>query len=444
MQPILLFGAGRSSYFLIDYLLREAAPWGLAVADIDVSQLAERHGHSDRLEAITLDIYHAERRRALVQEAHLVISLLPPDFHPIVAADCAELGRSLITASYTNPEMRQYEPEFRRKGQFVLPEMGFDPGIDHMSAMREIDALHQEGARVEAFRSYAGGLMRPDSSQNPWGYKVTWNPGNVAKAGQSGGHYLHEGVEKWVPYPRIFRETASVTLPSVGPLEAYLNRDALPYREAYGIEEVRHLARYTLRRPGFCAGWQVLVELGLTEPHQRLRSVEPGEPVSAFVARLLPEGFDHPRAWLRHHADRLPAQTAAQWESLGLLSDEPVGLTQPSPAEVLAQCLSKHLGVAPDDVDELLLLHRIGYHKNGRAYERRLSMRLEGQDAVRTAMARCVGLPPAVAAHLVLERRLQLFGLQLPTHPEVYQSVLPVLQRKGVHFHREDIPQETA
>lgn len=445
MQELLLFGGGRSSYFLIDYLLRHArdGDWRLTVADAKPQSVETHFAPHDRLAISRMNIYQDDDRRRLIRQADLVLSLLPPSLHPLVAADCVDIGRNMMTASYVSPEIDRMDGDLRRKGLFFLMETGFDPGMDHLSAMQEIDALRDAGCTLESFRSYAGGLMNEPASQNPWGYRVSWSPLNIVHAGKEGARYRLLGHEKFVPYARIFQEIHEVNIPGLGPLEAYCNRNALQYLRPYRITDIPTMVRYTLRRPGFCRGWDQMVHLGMTRDHIRFEGLQ-HETYRDFTARMtpmLPEAFEAAMQERKQQPeDRFPHQL----EALGLMSAAPLQVDTASPANVLGRALIEHLSMRPQDRDLTVMLHRMGYRDaQGVRRERRVVLMQQGDDPVRTAMARCVGWPLAIAARLYLQKKFRPIGIQIPVERTLYEPVMAELKQLGLSFHSEDRPLDT-
>ena len=267
MKKVLILGAGQSAPYLIRYLLDRAGEldWRVTVADRDAELAARRVGGHPRGEPTGFDADDQGRRSALIAAADLVVNLLPPALQPPVARDCVRLGRHMVSASYTAPEVRALSDEAERRGVLLLTEIGLDPGIDHMSTMALIDRLRGEGAEVESFQSYGSGVPAPDSIANPLGYAITWNPRNVVMAGAKGARYLRRGRVRIVPPARVFAQTWPVAVDGVGTMDAYANRDSLPYRETFGLAAAETVVRATLRHPGFCAAWKEIVRLGLPD-----------------------------------------------------------------------------------------------------------------------------------------------------------------------------------
>src|SRR5688572_13709191 len=271
MKRILLIGAGRSSSVLIRYLLQSAAQnqWELVVGDVSEQLATEKTGGHPHSNAIRFDVQDQSIREAEVQKADLVISLLPPHLHYLLAVDCVNFKKHFLTASYLSTEMGSLHEQAEKAGICIMNECGLDPGIDHMSAMEVIDRLKKEGCELTSFKSYTGGLVAPESNDNPWGYKFSWNPRNVILAGQGTARYIENGQCRYIPYHRLFDEAEAVTVhTSAGErmhFDGYANRDSLAYRALYGLEKTPTLLRGTLRQKNFCRAWHALVLLGLTD-----------------------------------------------------------------------------------------------------------------------------------------------------------------------------------
>ncbi|HTJ12017.1 MAG TPA: saccharopine dehydrogenase C-terminal domain-containing protein [Dinghuibacter sp.] len=408
---IVLFGAGKSATGLIDFLVRQ--PVALTVVDASLqAALSKTHGFSAH--AVGLDVLsQAEERLALVRSAAVVISLMPPLLHQLIASDCLSEGRHLLTASYVDDAMRSMAPLVRDRGILFLCEMGLDPGIDHMSAMSMLDRLRGASAEILAFRSHCGGLVAPSSDDNPWRYKISWNPRNVVLAGKAGARYREDGAEVALGYADLFDPSRLVTVPGLGPLAWYPNRDSLGYAPLYGLAAIPTFIRTTLRHPEFCAGWRSVIQLGLTD--ETLSYQTDGLSLAEFY-----RGFGAaPDERLRFLG----------WSSSSLINR---GLC--SAADVLQYALESYLPLAPSDRDMVVMMHEITYRLDGQVQTDTATLILEGQDAVHTAMARTVGLPLGIAAMLILEGSLRLTGLHIPTLPEIYEPVLGRLAREGVRF----------
>jgi saccharopine dehydrogenase (NADP+, L-glutamate forming) len=436
MKTVLILGAGRSSSALISYLLHEAVreEWRVMVGDLSVEAAAARIEGSTVGLALRFDAGEERASRAAIAQADVVISLLPAMLHPVIASYCLQEGKHLLTASYISPEMRALHPEALGKGLLFLNECGLDPGIDHMSAMAVIDRIKANGGELTSFESFTGGLIVPDTDpDNPWQYKFTWNPRNVVMAGQSTARYLHDGQYKYIPYQQLFKRITHVRVPGYGAYEGYANRDSLSYRETYGLEGVRTLLRGTLRREGFCGAWDVLVQLGCCDDTYAMHGVE-DLTHRAFIDAFLESdaGVSVEEKLMRRFALVLhgPEMTRLRWS--GLLDEQPVGLATGTPAQILEHILNKKWALNPSDKDFIVMWHRFGYTQGGVAKVLEASLVATGEDSVRTAMAKTVGLPLAIAAKLLLQGKIAACGVLIPISSEFYNPILAELHTLGV------------
>ena len=267
MNRILILGAGRSSGYLIEYLLEWSSQNGfrLDVADRVTEHILPLIKHFPEAGALNCDINDPEQRRAVIRGCTIVISMLPAFMHILVAEDCLAEGVSMATASYESEELRNLRPEIEAKGLQFLNECGLDPGIDHMSAMQIIHKLGREGYTITGFRSFCGGLIAKDSNDNPWGYKFSWNPRNVILAGSGTARFLENGKLKFTPYHRLFSDPSSISFLNGDVYDGYPNRDSISYQSIYGLESISTMIRGTLREKGYCLAWNIMVQLGLTD-----------------------------------------------------------------------------------------------------------------------------------------------------------------------------------
>lgn len=417
MKKILLFGAGKSATSLIRYLIGIAAGrgWQLVVAENNVSLAESKIGSAPCARAIQLMVEHEAERDALVGDADLVISLLPPALHYLVALSCLRAGKSLLTASYVDESIRALEPAIRDKGLLFLCEMGLDPGIDHMSALQMIGRIKASGGRIFSFHSHTGGLVAPESDDNPWHYKISWNPRNVVLAGSAGARYKENGQVVTRTYSDLFGSTGRISLPETGPLAWYPNRDSLPYIDLYELQGTDTFIRTTLRYPVFCRAWNAIVQAGLTDD----RLLAGGLTIAAWSAPLLPFVNDDNRPLL---------------EFLGFFEPAPIPPQAQTSADILQFLLETRLAMRSDDKDMIVMQHEIGFIRGEEKLVEKSTLIVKGEDSLHTAMARTVGLPLGIAAKLILEGKIRLSGLHIPILPEIYDPVLAELEKEGIYF----------
>jgi saccharopine dehydrogenase-like NADP-dependent oxidoreductase len=438
MKNLLVLGAGRSSSSLIKYLLENAvtSDWNVTVGDVSLAAATEKVGNHERGKAIRFDINETDSTTAAIQNADIVVSLMPAHLHALVAVRCLEFQKHLLNASYVSDEMKSFHTEADSKGLLFLNECGLDPGIDHMSAMQVIDKIKAEGGKLISFESFTGGLIAPETDpENPWRYKFTWNPRNVVMAGQSTAKYLQAGKFKYIPYQQLFQRVTSVTVPSLGEYEGYANRDSLKYLDTYALTDVQTMLRGTLRNKGFCAAWNIFVQLGCCDDTYAMEGVE-AMTHQSFINSFLPEKSG--KSIEQKIADRFQLTSYGhelknlQWS--GLFTDEPVGLKQGTPAQILEHILNKKWRLSDQDKDQIVMWHRFVYESKNKKHEIQSSLVATGTDSVFTAMAKTVGLPLGIAAKLLAQNKITARGVIIPTTPQFYEPILKELKGQGIDF----------
>ncbi|OJJ16078.1 saccharopine dehydrogenase [marine bacterium AO1-C] len=439
MANILVIGAGRSADALIDYLAKavQTYDWKMTVADVSIELLNSKLATYPHIKPLVFDIFNPQQADQTIAEADLVVSLLPASLHGEVAKYCLANKKHLLTASYLSDEIKDSAAKVEQLDLIFLNEMGLDPGIDHMSAMQIIDNIKKQGGEITSFKSYTGGLVAPEYDTNPWRYKFTWNPRNVVLAGAGGtAQYIENGQYKYIPYHQLFRRTDLIEVDDYGKFEAYANRDSLKYREAYGLKGIPTMLRGTLRKAGFCDAWSVLVDLGLTLDDFQVDTTN--MTYRQFFESFLPDA--QPGNTLERLAiftDRSvddPALQKIVWT--GLLDDELIPING-SPAVILQHLLEQKWKLAEQDKDMIVMQHQFEYLLKGESLTIYSDLVVKGDDQ-HTAMAKTVGLPLAIAAKLILLKKIQVRGVCIPTHQNIYEPVMAELLQLGVEF-RENV-----
>ena len=444
MRNILIIGAGRSATSLIRYLLGKSEKENLFITIADLSLAAAQKyamGHPNA-KGMSLDISNKKQRNQAIQESDLVISMLPARFHIKVAKDCLKFAKHLVTASYISKEMQALNKEVIAKGLVFMNEIGLDPGIDHMSAMQIIDRIRDQGGEILLFESFCGGLIAPESDDNIWNYKFTWNPRNVVLAGQGGAaEFIQEGRFKYIPYHRLFRRTEFINIEKYGKFEVYANRNSLKYQSVYGLDNILTLYRGTIRRVGFSKAWNMFVQLGMTDDTYTIPDSENlsyREFINLFLAYSPTDSVELKlRYALKIDQDDL------MWEKLEELDifneEKTIGIKNATPAMALQKILEDKWTLAPEDKDMIVMYHKFGYELNGEKHQIDSHMTLIGEDQTHTAMAKTVGLPVAIAAIKILNGEITSPGVQLPIAKEVYEPILKELEEKGIVFMEEKV-----
>lgn len=442
MKNILLLGAGRSASVLIKYLLDNSAneSWNLTVADFSVDLAEAKTKNHTRARAISFDIKNEAQRTNEIDKADIVISLLPPDLHILAAIDCIRFKKNLITASYVSEQVKKLNADATASGVLLLNEMGLDPGIDHMSAMQVIDHLKSENAKLLSFKSYTGGLVAPESNDNPWGYKFTWNPRNVILAGQGTAKFIDDGKYRYIPYSRLFSQIEKIEIEGMGLFDGYANRDSLAYRYHYNVENIPTLLRGTLRNNGFCEAWNVFVQLGLTDDSfviENSKQLSYAQLTEAFIpGNTTGNDLKSKVAMLCGMDVNSEALKKVEWT--GIFSDNKIKLENATPAQILQNLLQAKWVMKENDKDMIVMQHQFEYReeKNTGQEKQKLisSLVVKGENSEMTAMAKTVGLPMGIAAKLILNGKTKLKGVKIPVMKELYEPVLKELENYGIIF----------
>lgn len=440
MRNILIIGAGRSATSLIKYLLEKsgAEEFRLTIGDIskkNAEKIAQGHPSATGIE---LDVFNEDQRKKAIQGADLVISMLPARFHIEAARDCIAFNKHLVTASYVSKEMQALDEEAKKRGLVFMNEIGVDPGIDHMSAMQVIDRIRDKGGKMLLFESFTGGLIAPESDNNLWHYKFTWNPRNVVLAGQGGAaEFIQEGTYKYIPYHRLFRRTEFLDIDGFGRFEAYANRNSLKYRSVYGLEDVLTLYRGTMRRVGFSKAWNMFVQLGMTDDSYTIPNSEELS-YRQYVNLFLPYSPTDSIELKTRHALKIDQDDLMWYKLLELdifSAEKMIGLKEATPAKALQKILMDKWTLKQDEKDMIVMYHKFGYELDGKKKQIDSNMVSIGEDQTYTAMAKTVGLPVAMAALRILNKEITTPGVQIPITKEVYEPILKELTTFDIVFH---------
>jgi saccharopine dehydrogenase-like NADP-dependent oxidoreductase len=495
MKHIVLFGAGRSATVLIDYLKQTATDivCKVTVADADLAMVEQKVGEHPLVKAAQVNIENSSQRKDLVQQADVVISLMPPHLHYLVAVDCLQAGKHLLTASYVDDKIKALEQQIADKGLLFLCEMGLDPGIDHMSAMQLINNIKAKGGTITSFRSHCGGLVAPESDTNPWHYKISWNARNVITAGKAGALYRENSKVVSLGYTQLFDQSKVVDVNETS-YAYYPNRDSLKYISTYDMESVETFVRTTLRHPEFCFGWKNVIDLMLTDEEKlyqtdgltladffRLHFEKYG--FGEWLSQMLVSRLSYAKDMMEKLMALIEAEEQAEKQGAEppeevMLVDEKGELSSVevddikdkaaetvavkmheanlsmkqlfflgmddettiinrglcSAADVLQFIFETKLALQPEDKDMVVMLHEIGYTLDEQPASVKSALIVTGEDALHTAMAKTVGLPLGIAAKLILDEKIKLTGLHIPIAAAIYEPVLKELEQHGIIF----------
>ncbi len=436
MKQILILGAGLVAPPTVRYLLGKDN-LQVILADQEVDKAAAIiAGHANG-RAVHLDVADETVLARQVQAADIVVSLLPWSLHPVIARLCLSHGTHLITASYINDELQAMDRAARDNKLIFLHEVGVDPGLDHMSAMQIIDAVHREGGRIDSFFSYCGGLPALESNNNPLGYKFSWSPEGALLAATNAGRYMEHGQVIEVPGDALFQHYWLKSIPGAGVFEAYVNRDALPYREIYGIEETAGMYRGTLRNVGYCETWHCFKQLGLLNRKMKFDfdDVTPRE----VLANMVNCRQANVRAGVAAHL-QVPEHslTLKKLEWLGLFSDRRLTIGTASVFDMFAHMLKRRLVYDDGEMDLLVMHHEFEATFPDLPRQRIQSTLIDsGIPGGDSSMSRTVGYPVGIAAGLLAAEKIELTGVVRPVHPQVYEPILAECQRLGIQFNEQ-------
>jgi saccharopine dehydrogenase-like NADP-dependent oxidoreductase len=436
MKKILIIGAGRSATVLIEYMLKQAEShdWQITVTDANIQLAKSKIQNHPKGQAEELDIFDVKRRQTLIKEHDFVISMLPASMHTEVAEDCVRFGKSMATASYVSDSMKALDKYAKEKNIVLFNELGLDPGIDHASAVKIIDNIHQQGGKIITFKSYCGGLIAPECNDNPWGYKISWNPRNVVMAGNGTAEYLSDGKIKILPYQRLFEEHETIYIENFV-FDAYANRNSIQYIDVYHIPEVKNILRGTLRYEGFCKAWNIIVNLGLTDDTIFIDNLNEMTYIE-WLEMFLPEGNLSSVEKLKNiFRERIDDKVIEKLEFLNLFSTEKIkNPSKGTSAMILQSVMEEKLKLNPADKDWTVMYHYFEYELNGKCYSLESYFDDKGNDALHTSMAKTVGLPLGITVKNYLLGKIPLSGVQIPNVPDIYQPLLDELQLYGIKF----------
>ncbi|MEO6252928.1 MAG: saccharopine dehydrogenase C-terminal domain-containing protein, partial [Ferruginibacter sp.] len=340
-----------------------------------------------------------------------------PALHFLVAKDCVEYRKHLLTASYLDDKMKSLKEEISNRKLLFISEMGLDPGIDHMSAMKIIDEIKAKGGKITSFKSHCGGLVAPESDDNPWHYKISWNPRNIVMAGQSGAVYKENNEIREIAYYDLFDCSNEIVFDGLKGLAFYPNRDSLGYIPTYKLPDTATFLRTTLRHVDFFKGWNTIVHAGLTNDTTHINVAG-----LSFVK------------WSAAISPLLNADNLRMLEWLGIFDEALVPATAKTSADILQFLLETKLKMEPADKDMIVMLHEFEYELDGKHESLKSCLVVKGENSLQTAMAKTVGLPLGIAAKLILNETIKLKGLHIPTSKEIYEPVLEELENAGIKF----------
>ena len=432
IKKIVLLGAGRSSSYLIKYLYNHRVKLNISlniISDIQPKFLK----HYDDINFYILDIKNNKKIKPIINNSFLLICLLPPNYHFQIAKICSELGINMITASYLNDKIKSLEKSFIKNKSFLFMEMGLDPGIDHMSAIKIINKLKKDSKILE-FESYTGGLIKDRYENNPWGYKFTWNPLNVVLAGVDDAKYLEDGKLKIIPYRNLFKDHKEINIDNKK-YEGYPNRDSIKYKNLYGLKNIKTLKRGTLRKKGFCNTWDLLVNIGLTDNKNELKNLNKMTFLDFFNLNIKAKSLDNLNLILEKKFKI--KTTSEEYKNLkwsGFFSDKKLNLEKGKPSDFLLEILNDKWRLKFTDIDLIIMVHSFIFKKNNTIKKLTSFLEVEGDDNINTAMSKTVGMPIALLIEHIITNNYKKPGIHLPFDEEIYGPLLKKMEELGIVF----------
>jgi len=435
MKKILLIGAGRTAASLVEYLKKqsELQNWQITIADQSFELAKARAGNHKNTKPLKFNILNDVQRDEEISVADIVISLLPETLHKYIIKDCLKYKVHLVTASYVSEEMNSFHDHAQKRNIILLNEMGLDPGIDHMETMRLINEVKHKGGTLTSLKSYGGGLVADESNNNPWGYKITWNPMNVVTAGMASARYIKDGRLKVVPYNRLFMDTEIIEVPGAGKFESYPNRDSIKYKYIYHIPNIPNVYRGSLRRKGFCRAWNALVKLGITDNRYIIpdsNTLTYNDFISIYLDKKNGNStLEELQDFLGEKPDSGVMQKI-KW--LDLLSKKRIILKDGKPAEILLELLKEKWEFKKNDKDMVILQTEVEHIAEKRKEKIISTLIVFGKNSDNTAMSATVGLPIGIGVNLILNNKIKERGVVIPVHADIYKPALKELVEYGI------------
>jgi saccharopine dehydrogenase (NADP+, L-glutamate forming) len=433
MKKILILGAGLVARPLVRYLL-DQPDFEVEVASRTVSKAVKLIDNHPQGKASELNLKNEEGLKDEISKADIIISMVPYTFHPKVAKYCIDYNKHMVTTSYVSEVMKNLDAEAKRAGILILNEVGLDPGIDHMEAMRIIHEVEEKDGEISGFTSYCGGLPAPEANTNPFGYKFSWSPTGVLLAGKNSAQYLKDGQQIFIPPQDLFDNYLTINIEGLGEFEGYPNRNSLPYIELYGIKSTKTMLRGTLRNKGWCSTIKKIVDLGLLEEEEKDWK---GLTYKGFLRKLMndPAEENITKALAARLNIEENSDIIQRFEWLGLLSDEILPSEKDSPLNILGAKMLEKLQYEEGERDMIILQHQFIASYPGDKKEKITSTLIDfGIPHGDTSMARTVGLPAAISTKLILEGKIKKTGVHIPVTPEIYIPILQELKELDIAF----------
>ena len=433
-QNVLILGAGMVVQPIVDYLLENNIKVTVASRTLSKAEKAIKNHPKGKAIKWTIDVL--DKLEEMIVSHDLVVSLLPFLHHVAVAKLCIKHKTDMLTTSYVSEEMKVLDQDAKDSGIIILNEIGVDPGFDHMTAMRIIDKVHEDGGQIEEFYSLCGALAAPEAVDNPLKYKFSWSPKGVVMAGNNDARYLKNGSEAYTPTEDLFKDPLQIDFPEIGEMEVYPNRDSLPYIDIYDIPEVKTIYRGTFRYKDWCEAMDVLKALGMTSYEEFDLK---GKTYAEFTAEIV--DIDTTNALKEKLAEKLkisrnsPAIRAMEF--LGLFNDNQIHLVKGSPFDVMSDLMIEKMMLRQDERDMVIMQHIFKVVKADGKHEKIISSLLDYGDDKYTSIAKTVAYPAAIGVMMILRGKINIKGVHIPNRKEIYEPILNELEELGIKMKEE-------
>ena len=426
-QKVTIFGAGLVVKPMVDYLARKG--YEITVASRTLSKaekLAAPHSNVDAKQFLSDDDAAMED---FIKKSDLVVSLLPATFHVKVAKKSIQLKKNMVTTSYISPEMRALDQEAKDAGVIILNEIGVDPGIDHMSAMKIFHKVENEGGKIVSFMSYCGGLPAPEANTNPLGYKFSWAPKGVLKAAGNGARFMLDGEVKDVEGKDLFKNYWFVDVEGAGTLEAYPNRDSMGYIDLYNLKHLKTMYRGTFRNISHCDSWYILSRMGFYKEDEIFENLTGTVKEFILTKMFKKDKNDCLRCFLAEKYN-LPLESVIlkKFEWLGFFDDTPIPIKKGGAVDVLTAIMLEKMSYEEGERDLLVLHHQFIAEYPDKKQKITSTMIDYGIPKGDSSMARTVSLPAAIGVHMILQGEINVKGVHMPILPDIYKPVLKELE----------------
>ena len=407
----------------------------IQISDFDTENLKFFTKKYPKIITQIFDVNDKKQREKIVINQSIVISMLPAKYHFLIAIECLKSNINLVTASYISDELMKLDYEVKKKNLLFLNEVGLDPGLDHMSALKLIKEIKNDNGKIKSFKSHCGGLIHPKYDNNPWNYKFTWNPRNVVLAAKGQAKFLRNNKIVQVNYPDVFNQIEKINIDQLGDFDSYANRDSLKYIKLYGLDEIDTMFRGTLRRKGFCESWEIIALLGLTDDEVYLNTFN-----KSYKDLILSQLFNKDNVIdLKKEIELKVSRKISEetynkllWTELFTcnrkLKNEKMTL-----AQVVESLLVKKWNFEEKDKDMIVMQHDFDYQKNNRLLNKKSTLVVYGDENF-SAMSKTVGLPLAIATKLILENKINYYGVKIPDISMIYEPILKELEDYKINF----------